>query len=562
MLWVLLGLWHKWTGATRSPQPDVSIYCAQAADRSPASLIAVDPPIGSPFQLSASTLLPLRPITLTFNKPMNYGHWASIKLVPRNPGGESGGVKKRTIRWISDLEAGMRGDSIKIFNKPAKAVIPAAASTSSTARAMLAKHLIHDVSEDENGERPHLALHSNPASPSNPDGVLRSTASRQLQKSTAPTPSSGLVGVVELHVKDPLVPGETYDLVAELGALTDLAYNPWGPVEKGIIVFHTTGGRCAAALTQANVVLSFPELSPSPAQSDLLKESAPGGVTEAGHEILGLPAGNQDADDGTQIQVRCRPGYSVHASLKNTPHAEETHLVCEDGKWRGFKDLPRCFPSCGPYPMLGGAYRMSGDVGGEGLEGEVVNIQCTDTAEVLSQVARQAVTCKQGKWEPLLVKCGATCPPLGPTLGSRYQVMMTAIQTDTSPSSRSTGRQQIPESREAKEGEKRTVLCAEGTSSLSESYSSATSATRGSGRQVPGESEEVLCGKTGWAEVRLRCFADCAKEQLLSLLVQHGQGLEPSGGIGAMKKATKHGERQTVKCASGEWHAGPYTKIY
>ncbi|PHJ24936.1 sushi domain (scr repeat) domain-containing protein [Cystoisospora suis] len=549
------GLWHKWTGATRSPQPEVSIYCAQAPDRSPASLIAVDPPIGSPFQLSASTLLPLRPITLTFNKPMNYGHWASIKLVPRNPGGgESGGVKKRTIRWITDLEAGMRGDSIKISNRPAKAVIPSAASASSTARTLNENRLIHEVIEDET--EADFAPHGRSASPSSQNSLLRSPASRQLQRSTTPPPSSGLVGVVELHVKDPLVPGETYDLVAELGALTDLAYNPWGPVEKGIIVFHTTGGRCAAALSQANVVLSFPEVSPSRTQSDLLSESGHGGVTEAGHEILGLPAGSQDADDGTQIRVRCRPGYSVHASLKNAPHAEETHLVCEDGKWRGSKDLPKCFPSCGPYPVLGGAYRMSGDVGGEGLEGEVVNIQCTDTAEVLSQVARQAVTCTQGKWEPLLVKCGATCPPLGPTLGSRYQVMMTANQTEmslstTGRSSGGNGRQQIPESREAKEGEKRTVLCAEGASSVKESYSSSTLAARGDERQLLGDSEEVLCGKTGWADVRLKCFADCPKEQLLSTLLQHGQGLEPSGGVGQMKKAVKHGERQTVKCASG-----------
>lgn len=51
-------------------------------------------------------------------------------------------------------------------------------------------------------------------------------------------------GVVELNLDhlDELLPGTTYDLIGELGCLTDLSYNPWGPVDAGYLYFTTYGG--------------------------------------------------------------------------------------------------------------------------------------------------------------------------------------------------------------------------------------------------------------------------------------------------------------------------------
>lgn len=53
-------------------------------------------------------------------------------------------------------------------------------------------------------------------------------------------------GVIELNLEglpdDKLRPGVTYDIVGELGCLTDLAYNPWGPVDAGYLFFTTYGG--------------------------------------------------------------------------------------------------------------------------------------------------------------------------------------------------------------------------------------------------------------------------------------------------------------------------------
>lgn len=52
-------------------------------------------------------------------------------------------------------------------------------------------------------------------------------------------------GIVELNLEklDNLLPGTTYDLIGELGCLTDLSYNPWGPVGTGYLYFTSFGGR-------------------------------------------------------------------------------------------------------------------------------------------------------------------------------------------------------------------------------------------------------------------------------------------------------------------------------
>lgn len=49
--------------------------------------------------------------------------------------------------------------------------------------------------------------------------------------------------VLSLEGLDDLLPGTTYDLICQLGCLTDLSYNPWGPVEAGFLYFTTFGGR-------------------------------------------------------------------------------------------------------------------------------------------------------------------------------------------------------------------------------------------------------------------------------------------------------------------------------
>nr|CEL65316.1 TPA: sushi domain (scr repeat) domain-containing protein [Neospora caninum Liverpool] len=568
------GLWHKWTGSSRRAQPHISMFCALSPDRSPASLTSVNPLIGSSLPLSTSSLLPLRPITLTFNKPMNFGHWATIKLIPRrlaepadSDGEKAGGAgspigEKGVVVWIPDVEGNMRGETIKIFNRPAREVV---------ARALAAVPTLASLGAgDEQSERDDLpgevgnAGNSDASSATPPAqspsssaswALLRASSARRLQaNASASLPAAraaleNLVGVVELHVTEPLIPGETYDLVAELGSLTDLAYNPWGPVEKGTLVFHTTGGRCASNVSDGNLVF-FPSVESSPPASLTAvgshrpskrdggqEEREEGGyfLAEKGREILGLHAGagKEGADDGTEVRVVCRQGFSVHASLKGSKDAEETQLTCEDGRWKSYKSLPKCFASCGPFPLLpGGAYVMGGDVGGDGIEGESLDIRCSESAEILSPISRQTVECRNGKWDALRVKCGATCAPLGPILGPRYRVFMqtqaqreqTSLEGDpeahaffaaTTPSARAgTGARELGsakalENREAKEGEMRTVVCAPGTSRVPDQtrehapFSAAPSSSRGtrSAKGDSGEGEEALCGKSGWSKL-------------------------------------------------------------
>nr|PIL97582.1 sushi domain (scr repeat) domain-containing protein [Toxoplasma gondii COUG] len=579
------GLWHKWTGSNRRPQPHISMFCSSLPDRSPASLTSVDPLIGSSLPLSASSLLPLRPITLTFNKPMNFGHWATIKLISRSAekradgvrgaAGDKAGDKRRdekgVIVWVPDIEGNMRGETIKIFNRPAQEVL---------ARSLVALRPLSPVlslaSLEQRGEALAASSPANSNASAGSWTLLRASASRRLQANAAEVPPPSLaqkspeklVGVVELHVTEPLIPGETYDLVAELGSLTDLAYNPWGPVEKGTIVFHTTGGRCASTIRDDNLVFLPSSLSSSPSASAAFfgssgeKEGSEGieeggfFLAEKGREVTGLRKGAEKdgADDGTQVRVVCRQGFSVHASLKGSKEAEETVLTCEDGRWKSFKALPRCFASCGPFPLLpGGAYSMGGDVGGLGIEGETLEIRCAESADILSPVSRQTVQCRAGKWDALQVKCGATCAPLGPALGPRYRVFMEdkfGVLGGGGRDPRGGGR--APENREAKEGERRLVTCAPGTSKHAGQKKRESSRGRSDGEDA---GEEALCGKDGWSKVRMQCFADCPAEQLAAVLAQHGPGLQWTAHGDEEKKNDgdpgKHGELRTVSCAPG-----------
>ncbi|PFH32323.1 sushi domain (scr repeat) domain-containing protein [Besnoitia besnoiti] len=591
------GLWHKWTGSTRRPQPHVSIFCAASPDRSPASLISVDPPVGSALPLSASTLLPQRPITLTFNKPMNYGHWAAIKLLPRSAdsrrrrGGEADASQEETeagdtprrrgsegaVVWVPDQEGNMRGDSIQIHTRPAHEVVPRSMAAITSGGRPLSNAELAEVSPTLH--TPPLGASSSPPSSS---WLRVSSSSRGLQARDALTPAplaaapsasftapEKLVGVVELFVREPLVPGETYDLVAELGSLTDLAYNPWGPIEKGTLVFHTTGGRCPLTVSASNLVFlsssASPVRSPAVSTSFVTARGGAGGdpaeadepfLLEKGREIVGMRSGDGDADDGTQVRVVCRAGFSVQASQKGSREAEETSLVCEDGRWKSYRPLPKCFPTCGAFPLLpGGAYSINGDVGGEGLEGEKLDIRCTEQAELLTPISRQTVKCRNGKWDALQVKCGATCAPLGPALGPRYRVYLTQASRASAATGAARGGEssaRVLENREAKEGETRTVVCAPGTSQYEP-----TAAARGGARRVgDAQEEDVLCGKAGWSKVRLQCFADCPVEQLKAMLTQRGPGLEwkeraESSGRGGEpdERDGKHGERRTITCA-------------
>ncbi|KEP64201.1 UNVERIFIED_CONTAM: sushi domain (scr repeat) domain-containing protein [Hammondia hammondi] len=588
------GLWHKWTGSNRRPQPHISMFCSSLPDRSPASLTSVDPLIGSSLPLSASSLLPLRPITLTFNKPMNFGHWATIKLIPRSAekradggrgvAGEKAGDRRRdekgVIVWVPDVEGNMRGETIKIFNRPAREVLARSLAAPRPLPPVLSLASLEQG--DETGKHSKLLGSWT---------LLRASAGRRLQANAVESPPPSLartspeklVGVVELHVTEPLIPGETYDLVAELGSLTDLAYNPWGPVEKGTLVFHTTGGRCASKISDGNLVFlpsslsSLSSLSSSPSTSAAFfgpsgeREGSEGVeeggffLAEKGREVVGLRKGAEKdgADDGTQVRVVCRRGFSVHASLKGSKEAEETVLTCEDGRWKSFTALPKCFASCGPFPLLpGGAYSMGGDVGGLGIEGETLEIRCAESADILSPVSRQTVQCRAGKWDALQVKCGATCAPLGPVLGPRYRVFMEdrlgneargpprpGVPDGGGRDPRGGGR--APENCEAKEGERRVVLCAPGTSKHA-GQKRDVSRGRGDGEDA---GEEALCGKDGWSKVRMQCFADCPAEQLVAVLAQHGPGLQWSTHGEEEKKNDgdpgKHGELRTVSCAPG-----------
>ncbi|KAL8453107.1 hypothetical protein Emed_000977 [Eimeria media] len=506
------GLWHKWTGRRREEQPFVAFICRGTPDHLAPTLVAVKPPSktaegGGPhvIKLDSNTGVALDKITLVFSKPVNYGHWAGIRLVPRGGGAP-------VAEWVTDQEAGMRGPggSILVRSQPP----PARAEQ------------------------------------------------RQLEEEEAkPQQEEGEPGVVELTLEGPILEGgKEYDLVADLGALTDYHYNPWGPLAPQTVVFIAAATHCPLTVGTALLAAAAEAAEPDGPEAQAAAgdeesyelviqsgsvegdETEPEGAQGPIRRSRGAP--RRRAPEGAVASARCAKGLSLPFDLVEGNSKNAGLLRCRGGKWEGA--LSPCVPVCGAYPPLGEAYEVEEkeDAADEGLSGATITIRCTAAAldaaaaaeeeeedeeedededehprprQRQQQQLKQTLTCHSGKWDPLTLKCASTCPPLGPSLGVNYRVLL----PDAGPpaSAAAAAAAAAAGTAAAREGESRIVSC---------------SASAQPGH--PHEDQQVVrCSAKGWEpQVTLSCKGNCRHPpRPNSLLLQPCMHWMASAGYGS-----------------------------
>ncbi|CDJ29033.1 Gigantic extracellular protein with interesting sushi (9x) and archaeal protease type repeats having the domain architecture: signal peptide-CRYPB(3x)-sushi (9x)-archaeoglobus type repeats (2x), related [Eimeria mitis] len=437
------GLWHKWTGKKREEQPFAAFVCRQTPDHLPPNLVAVGPPQPEPtgavrgpsevpeqgphlLQLDSVSGIPVEPVVLVFNKPITYGHWASLRLTPR-------GQKAPVAEWPADQEAGMRGATIRVRRMKSQA---------------------------------------SGASGSPKVSSLASSSSTN-KDATATEEQEEELGVAELDVDVPLDPGQVYELTADLGAFTDLSYNPWGPLGPQVVSFEAAATHCllkigaeAAAAAAAAAEPDGPEAQATAADEasydlQLLDSNAevvgsgdrkvPEGsraqataADEASYELQLLDSnaevvgsGDRKVPEGSRAAAHCSAGLSLPLDLmlETGSSSNAGELQCSKGKWRGA--LSPCVPRCSPYPRLAEAYDVEEMEGAaEGISGAAVVVRCAEAAATATETTttaaeaaeegqqQQTLRCLGGRWEPLTLQCAALCPPLGPSLGPSYLVRL------------------------------------------------------------------------------------------------------------------------------------------
>ncbi|CUV07444.1 unnamed protein product [Cryptosporidium hominis] len=332
--------WKKWVSINPEEEPewiehgDISIICRSFPEKSPPSLIAIHPPLGSVDVSPNNT-----EIKLTFNRAMNYGHWAWFNITGRTTG--------HLIHIPTDFEAKNRGISI-ISNQTSDVIL-----------------------------RPY----------------------------------------------ENLVEGEVYDITAELGALTDLTYQPWGNVGPNQLFFTTSGESCK--------------------ELDLLSFYEHNDITRYQLEYSHSPRSDRGSSDqilfppGTNAKLKCSSGFSTKKvlELENFSHdqekdqedsdekKDETEEVgsfgCVRGKWEVIKRI-HCYQKCKPYPISssssqnyiiqsnsasGNPSSESEDHESEYLNGSKLLVKCVGTE------GSEVITCKDGVWSALTLICGTSCPP-------------------------------------------------------------------------------------------------------------------------------------------------------
>ncbi|KAF7458130.1 Bacterial Ig-like domain protein [Cryptosporidium felis] len=328
-------IWKKWLSINPEEEPewivheDISVICRSFPEKSAPSLIAIQPSLGSVGVSPNNT-----EIRLTFNRAMNYGHWAWFNITGRTTG--------HLIHIPTDFEAKQRGLTV--------------------------------------------------ISDQTPDVIIRSM--------------------------EPLVEGEVYDITAELGALTDLTYQPWGNVGPNQLFFTTSGDSCR----ELNL-LSFYD------KSDLARYKV---------EYSHSPKNDQNSDlllfpPGTNAKLKCSSGFSARKIIMGTPKVEgeeysqemedknvlEGSFGCVRGGWQESKRI-KCFQKCKPYPITSSSSQnyliqeslAEGDEeeskrkeGEDYINGSRLLVRCAGTE------GSEEITCNDGTWSPLTLVCGTSCPP-------------------------------------------------------------------------------------------------------------------------------------------------------
>ncbi|XP_026191684.1 uncharacterized protein LOC34619245 [Cyclospora cayetanensis] len=477
------GLWHKWTGKKREEQPFTTFICRDTPDHLPPTLTDAratqrNAPGGGggphPLKLNSDTGAPESPITLVFNKPVNYGHWASLRLVPRGGGAP-------VAEWITDQEAGMRGEggTVMIRSAPPPARTPKKA-TSASAEGM-------QGDSEEPKQQP---------------------------------------GIVELTVEAPLEGGKEYDLIADLGAFTDFSYNPWGPLAPQTVSFVAVATHCSLRVGAAAVAAAAESAEPDGPEAQATAGD------EGSYELVIAPSGSYAegdtrAGEGAIAVVRCTEGLAVPSDLVEGADVRNAGMVrCRNGRWDGH--LTPCVPRCGPYPSLPEAYEVEEKEEGaaEGLLGASIVIRCTEAAAAGEgeKPQEQTLRCAGGRWEPLKLSCAALCPPLGPSLGHQYSVL---LPDGSEP--RAAGQGDVEAA--AIEGDKRVVSCRDAGVATEQHMEEAEHEQL---RQV------VQCTEKGWAPpLSFSCNRSCLQPPV------------PPEGADIQGESLRHGSVWTATCKSG-----------
>lgn len=559
------GKWHKWSGTQREPQPFVQFFCSHEVDLTPPLLLAVEPPSFGEVSPSSSSApeephslrldpqgIPVEPIRLVFDKPVNFGHWASVRLLKRSDGddeeeaeeqegreehesseeesetleGASAGERHRiAMEWVVDQEAGMRGEGKGI----------------------------------EVGRRPK------------PPGKVVDGASPEY-------------GLASLFVTKPLSPNAHYDLIADLGSFTDLSYNPWGPLRKATVSLVAAPPFCAASqglgpLSQA--------AADSLRQEGWTEEEADA-AADSGSYLLS-PTGEftgktSELPEGALASARCRSGFSaVSPSLprqKEKPQTEPSRdagtLRCSGGLWTG-RLLP-CLPLCGKHPLADSpSYLLKNALDGgspssKGLPGEELVVECAvpvaeenaegQEEEGLSTSApppSARVKCVAGKWTATSLKCNKDCAPLQRLLGPNYRVFKKKENTserseeeavEMVPSNSDELRKVFSEPEEegrssgfAVEGEERLISCREPALAVKLS-----GAEEEEGKEDA--VELVKCSEEGWTpRLSLQCRRNCE------------QPPETPEGADVEGESLQHGAEWKAVCKPGYVPAGKASPV-
>ncbi|KAJ1614166.1 gigantic extracellular protein [Cryptosporidium canis] len=319
-------MWKKWVSINPEDDPewidhpDVSILCRSFPEKTSPSLIAIHPPLGSVDVAPSNT-----EIKLTFNRPMNYGHWAWFNITGRTTG--------HLIHIPTDFEAKYRGLSV-ISNQTSEVIL-----------------------------RPYESL----------------------------------------------VEGEVYDITVELGALTDLTYQPWGNVGPNQLFFTTSGESCREL-----DLLSFYDHQDIP-RYQLEYSHSPRTERESLDYILFPP--------GTNAKLKCSSGYSTKRAIIQLESPQDQGALepdqegsfgCVRGKWQQINKI-HCYQKCKPYPISSSSSQnyiiqsssSSGpeDQESEYLHGSKLQVKCVGTN------GSEVIKCKDGIWTALTLICGTSCPP-------------------------------------------------------------------------------------------------------------------------------------------------------
>ncbi|OEH79749.1 sushi domain-containing protein, scr repeat-containing protein [Cyclospora cayetanensis] len=343
-------------------------------------------------------------------------------------------------------------------------------------------------------------------------------------------------GIVELTVEAPLEGGKEYDLIADLGAFTDFSYNPWGPLAPQTVSFVAVATHCSLRVGAAAVAAAAESAEPDGPEAQATAGD------EASYELVIAPSGSYAegdtrAGEGAIAVVRCTEGLAVPSDLVEGADVRNAGMVrCRNGRWDGH--LTPCVPRCGPYPSLPEAYEVEEKEEGaaEGLLGASIVIRCTEAAAAGEgeKPQEQTLRCAGGRWEPLKLSCAALCPPLGPSLGHQYSVL---LPDGSEP--RAAGQGDVEAA--AIEGDKRVVSCRDAGVATEQHMEEAEHEQL---RQV------VQCTEKGWAPpLSFSCNRSCLQPPV------------PPEGADIQGESLRHGSVWTATCKSGSsmWSAAAAT---